>query len=459
MSERILVIEDDPSFAAMVQDALETKGITADIAGSAEDGLRILARGGYDLVLTDVMLPGMTGVEAIPRIQQVHPGVDVIVMTGHSTREVAMEAIRLGAYDYFSKPFSLAEMETVVRRALERRTLKAEVDALRKRLTSQPEPHGLIGQSEPMLQLKELVRKVARLDTTVLITGESGTGKEVVADAIHALSPRANGPFIKVNCAAIPENLLESELFGYEKGAFTGAQGMRRGKFELAARGSLLLDEIGDMPLFLQPKLLRAVESKKIERLGADSPVDVDVRIIAATHQDLEKLVESRAFRADLYYRLGIATVRIPPLRERKEDIPQLAEHFIKRAQARTGSSLEGLGRDASELLMAYSWPGNVRQLANMLERASIMAHGPLLTADDCRQALNLSPGSATPTARKGMSLRKTLEHLERELILDALRQSGGVQKEAANLLGISPTNLWNKLRKHGINSDNGHAA
>jgi len=453
MSARILVIEDDPSFGAMVQDALDVKGMASDLAGSAEEGLRLLATGRHELVLTDVMLPGMSGVEAIPRILAENPDALVIVMTGQSTREVAMEAIRLGAYDYFSKPFSLAELETVIRRALERRALQAETSALRRRLRDTPDDHGLVGQSEPMLRLKELVAKVAALDVTVLVTGESGTGKEVVSDAIHALSPRASGPFVKVNCAAIPENLLESELFGHEKGAFTGALTARKGKFELASKGTLLLDELGDMPLFLQPKLLRAVESKMIERLGAAAPMPVDVRIIAATHQDLPRLVEERAFRADLFYRLSIAQVRIPPLRERRDDIPLLAEHFIRRIHARTGCALRGLGRDGAAALMAESWPGNVRQLANAIERAAITAPGPQLTARDCALALGAAPTAApaAPAVPKGMTLRQTLESVERTLILEALRQCRGVQKEAARLLGVSPTNLWNKLQKHNI--------
>ncbi|GFK95970.1 Transcriptional regulatory protein ZraR [Fundidesulfovibrio magnetotacticus] len=460
MSERILVIEDDPSLGAMIQDALDVKGLSSRLAGSAEEGLELLGSGSYELVLTDVMLPGMSGVEAIPRILAAQPGVDVIVMTGQSTREVALEAIRHGAYDYFSKPFSLAELETVIRRALERRALRDESRALRRRLRDTPDDHGLVGQSEPMLRLKELVAKVAALDVTVLVTGESGTGKEVVADAIHALSPRASGPFVKVNCAAIPENLLESELFGHEKGAFTGALTARKGKFELAAKGSLLLDELGDMPLFLQPKLLRAVESKMIERLGAPAPMPVDVRIIAATHQDLPRLVEERAFRADLFYRLSIAQIRIPPLRDRREDIPLLAEHFIRRLHARTGCALEGLSRDGAEALMAQPWPGNVRQLANAIERAAITAPGPLFTARDCLQALGQAPAATAqpPALRPGMNLRQTLEDVERGLILEALRQAGGVQKEAARLLGLSPTNLWNKLQKHGIPGHGGGA-
>ncbi len=319
MAEKILVIEDDEAFRTMLVEALSTRGFSTVCAGSVEEGESRLAEGAFDLVITDVMLPGKSGIEAVSLIKELSPQTDVIVMTGYSTREKALEAVRRGAYDFFSKPFSLTELEIVIRRALERRGLRAELASLRSSLASAKGVPAIVGLSEGMRRVVEMIHRVAGLDTTVLVTGESGTGKEVVSDAIHALSGRAAGPFIKVNCAAIPENLLESELFGHEKGAFTGALALKKGKFELAQGGSLMLDELGDMPLFLQPKLLRAVEQKQIERVGGGRPIDIDIRIIAATNQDLPRLVEEKKFRADLYYRLSVAAIRIPPLRERKE--------------------------------------------------------------------------------------------------------------------------------------------
>ncbi len=456
MAEKILVIEDDEVFRAMLAEALSSKGFAPACAGSVEEGLARLAREPFDLVLTDVMLPGKSGIEAVSLIKELSPQTDVIVMTGYSTREKALEAVRRGAYDFFSKPFSLTELEIVIRRALERRGLRAELAVLRSTLATATGVPAIVGQSEGMRRVVEMIHRVAGLDTTVLVTGESGTGKEVVSDAIHALSRRAAGPFIKVNCAAIPENLLESELFGHEKGAFTVALAQKKGKFELAQGGSLMLDELGDMPLFLQPKLLRAVEQKQIERVGGGRPIDIDIRIIAATNQDLPRLVEEKQFRADLYYRLSVAVIHIPPLRERKEDLPLLVEHFLSRINVKLGVDLRGVSREAMGLLFEHDWPGNVRQLANVLERAAIMSSGEVLDAAQLREAFQArGGGAAVADADAGadhvVSLRQTLSDVERNMIEKALTRAGGVQKEAAALLGIGPKNLWNKIQKHGI--------
>ncbi|MFZ5812324.1 MAG: sigma-54-dependent transcriptional regulator [Thermodesulfobacteriota bacterium] len=458
MAEKILVIEDDEAFRTMLVEALSTRGFSTVCAGSVEEGMSRLAEGAFDLVLTDVMLPGKSGIEAVSLIKELSPQTDVIVMTGYSTREKALEAVRRGAYDFFSKPFSLTELEIVIRRALERRGLRAELASLRSSLASAKGVPTIVGQSEGMRRVVEMIHRVAGLDTTVLVTGESGTGKEVVSDAIHALSRRAAGPFIKVNCAAIPENLLESELFGHEKGAFTGALALKKGKFELAQGGSLMLDELGDMPLFLQPKLLRAVEQKQIERVGGGRPIDIDIRIIAATNQDLPRLVEEKTFRADLYYRLSVAAIRIPPLRERKEDLPLLVEHFLSRINVKIGTNLRGVSREAMGLLFEHDWPGNVRQLANVLERAAIMSTGDVLDAAQFREAFQVkngaaAPGGEEPGPERVVSLRQTLEDVERSMIEKALVRAGGVQKDAAAFLGISPKNLWNKIQKHGIDS------
>ncbi|OLN25566.1 sigma-54 dependent transcriptional regulator/response regulator [Desulfovibrio sp. DV] len=440
----------------MLCEALVSRDFDPVGVGSAEEGVARAKAEAFDLVLTDVRLPGMDGIEGLSRIKEAAPESEVIVMTGYSAREKALDAVRLGAYDFFAKPFSLAEMEVVLRRALERRALLAELRQLKSAMAAGRGPV-IVGQSPPMRAVVDMVRRVAPLDSTVLITGESGSGKEVVADAIQALSKRAETPFVKVNCAAIPENLLESELFGHEKGAFTGAVALKKGKFELANRGTIMLDEIGDMPLFLQPKLLRAVEQKQIERVGGAKPIDIDIRIIAATNQDLQSLVAQKLFRADLYYRLSVAAVPLPPLRERKEDLPLLVGHFLERIGPRVGVNLRGVSREGMQLLFDYDWPGNVRQLANLLERAAIMSAGEVLTAAEIGRALDSParpvPAEAGPDAlpEAAGNLRDTLQDMERNMILTALKKTRGSQKDAARSLGVSPKNLWNKIQKHRI--------
>ncbi|WP_419786954.1 sigma-54-dependent transcriptional regulator [Pseudodesulfovibrio sp.] len=454
MAERVLVVDDDRAFQGMLVEALTDKGYGVEAASSAEEGIRMAASGEFDLILHDIKLPGMSGLEALPHLAEAAPGVDVIVMTGYASKDSGVIAMQKGAYDYFTKPFSLSEMEVVVRRALEKRRLQAELAELRRRGGAGP-LRNIIGQSRVMVDLKKRITRVAELNADVLIMGETGTGKELVSDTIHAMSGRSSGPFIKVNCAAIPENLIESELFGHEKGAFTGAATARQGKFEQAEGGSILLDEIGDMSLNLQPKLLRAVEQKQAERLGGSRLVSYDVRIIAATNQELEARVNEGAFRRDLYYRLNVATLVLPPLRERKGDLPELAAFFLDRANRRMGTDIHSLSAGAMQLLFDYDWPGNVRQLANAVERAAIFCSGPVITEADVdqafskRQSRSASDALALPGA--GLPLREALRDYERTLIANALREAGGIQTQAAETLGISAKNLWNKLQKHGI--------
>ncbi|WP_461211311.1 sigma-54-dependent transcriptional regulator [Desulfocurvus sp. DL9XJH121] len=464
MKARILIIEDDAAFRAMLTEALGDRGYEIKAVGRAEDGLDMARSAPFDLVLTDVKLPGMSGVEAIPHLREASPSSDIIVMTAYSSKETAVEAVRRGAYDYFSKPFSLGELDVVVRRALDKRRLQNEVTALRETLRREGPAMRIIGGSPAMAEVRSMIERVAPLDSTVLITGESGTGKELAAETIRALSPRAGAPFIRVNCAAIPEHLVENELFGHEKGAFTGASGAQPGKFELAHTGTILLDEIGDMPLAVQPKLLRAVEQKQVERLGARRPLDVDVRIVAATNQPLAQLVREKTFREDLFYRLSVAVVELPPLRARREDIPQLARHFLSKVRASLGLDVRDISPQAMDALTAHHWPGNVRQLANVLERACITAASGLLEAADVARALDQGSkplGAPAPPAPAGpgepdpgqgpMDLRETLRRTERDLLVAALRRTGGKQTEAAALLGLSPKNLWAKLRKHDL--------
>jgi two-component system response regulator AtoC len=457
MAKRILVVDDDVAFRSMLTEALSDKGYEVSEAGSAEEGVENIRPGRFDLVLHDVKLPGMSGIEAIPRLRERDPNVDIIVMTGHSTRDSALKAMQEGAYDYFTKPFSLREMEIVIRRAMEKRRLQAEVDNLKQAIQDQGPARRIIGESEAMRQVKSMVQRVASLETDVLITGETGTGKELIADTIHALSRRAEKPFIKLNCAAIPENLLESELFGHEKGAFTGAAQTKRGKFELAEGGSILLDEIGDMPLHLQPKLLRAVEQKQVERIGGSKPLRFDVRIIAATNQELGQRVMDGEFRSDLYYRLNVASIQIPALRERLEDLPLLAEHFLHQINLRLGADLSSVSPQAMDQLFHYDWPGNVRQFVNTLERAAIFCEGPSITPADMDRAFQKGPPAPSTSVSTGppelpaLPLKDAVNEYEKGLILAALERSNGVQTEAASLLGITPKNLWNKLKKHGV--------
>jgi two-component system response regulator AtoC len=457
VAEKILVVDDDRAFQGMLVEALADKGYVVETAASAEDGIKKAGASNFDLILHDIQLPGMSGLEALKHLAEVAPGVDVIVMTGYGSKESGVTAMQQGAYDYFEKPFSLREMEVVVRRALEKRRLQVELAELKRRGGSSP-LHNIIGQSGPMMAVKERIGRVAELNADVLIMGETGTGKELVADTIHALSARAKAPFVKINCAAIPENLIESELFGHEKGAFTGATSMKQGKFELAKGGSLMLDEIGDMPLHLQPKLLRAVEQKQAERVGGSKPIRYDVRIIAATNQELEQRVRDGGFRSDLYYRLNVATLILPPLRERKSDLPELAEFFLDRANRRLGTDITGVSAEAMEIFFNYDWPGNVRQFANAVERAAIFCTSTRITPAEVDQAFtNARPcaddGVCLPTG-DGLPLKQALAEYEKALIENALRASGGVQTEAASALGVSAKNLWNKLRKHGISPE-----
>ena len=454
MAKRILVVDDDRAFQGMLVEALTDKGYVVDTASTAEDGIKKAGAGNFDLILHDIKLPGMSGLDALPRLAEAAPGVDVIVMTGYASKDSGVVAMQRGAYDYFTKPFSLGEMEVVVRRALEKRRMQTELQELKRRGGTSPLSN-IIGQSAPMMALKERIARIAGLNTDVLIMGETGTGKELVSDTLHALSGRAKGPFVKINCAAIPENLIESELFGHEKGAFTGANAMKQGKFELAKGGSVMLDEIGDMPLHLQPKLLRAVEQKQAERVGGAKPVKFDVRIIAATNQELEQRVEEGEFRSDLYYRLNVATLILPPLRERKSDLPQLAEFFLERANRRLGTDIAGVTSDAMEIFFNYDWPGNVRQFANAVERAAIFCASNMIAPADVDQAFSnarpVADAMMTMPTGEGLPLKQALIEYEKMLIENALRACGGTQTEAARALGVSAKNLWNKLRKHGI--------
>ena len=453
MPERLLVVDDDPQVQFMLRTALTAKGFESAVVPSAEAALEQLRAEPFDLVLLDVLLEGMSGMEALPLILRLDPQLPVIIMTGHGSREMAFQAMKIGAYDFFEKPCKLEELMIVIRRALERRSLVREVSALSERLDSRLRLENIVGRSGAMRAVFKLMAKVVDTDVTVLLRGESGTGKELIAQAIHHNSQRRGKPFVTLNCVAIPETLLESELFGHEKGSFTGAIAQKPGKFELANTGTIFLDEIGDMSLATQAKILRALQERECERVGGTEMVSLDVRIIAATNKDLDKAVEDGSFREDLYYRLNVFSICIPPLRDRKEDIPPLVEHFVRLYGRRHAKNATGLTAEAMRAFLRYDGPGNVRELENYVQRAVVMTEEEII-GTDC-----LLPHVVTyqprlpeePAVDPGHSLDDTLADLERKIIQGALRRTGGVQKRAADLLGITERSLWHRVKKLGI--------
>jgi len=450
MAERIVIAEDDEDLAFVLREALIRNQYEVEIAPTAGALLERLRAGAYDLVLLDVKLPDMDGLDALPKCRELAPETPIIVMTAHGTRQIAMEAITRGAYDFFTKPLKMAEFQVVVARALDRRRLQQQVKVLRA-----GQPTGfeeIIGQCEPLKRVLDMAQRAAPTDLTILIQGESGTGKEVLAQAIHRLSLRKDGPLIPVNAAAIPEGLLESELFGHERGAFTGAIRARPGRFELADGGTLFLDEIGDMPLSMQVKILRALQERKIERVGGVKSIGVDVRIVAATHQNLEKMVADGRFRQDLFYRLQGVTLRLPPLRERVDDLPTLVGYLLERAAQRLWRTAATVTPEAMRCLWTYQWPGNVRELQHTLEAAMVLSDGVIMP-EHLPVAVQ-SSGAPSPLAvdpimkLAGGSLDDMLEESERRMILDALGKAGGVQARAAKILGISERSLWYRVKK-----------
>jgi two-component system NtrC family response regulator len=444
---RVLVVDDEPAQREMVAGFLRKRGFEVAEAPDGDAALTHFRQEACDLVLTDQKMPGMSGLELIGALRAVNPEAQVIIMTAYGTIETAVAAIRSGAADYLTKPLNLDELLHRIARVRERQRLLGENRELRLALAERHRVEGIIGDSGRMQEVLSVVSRVATSDATVLIRGESGTGKELIARAIHYASSRAAGPLVTVNCAALPETLLESELFGHERGAFTGATALRRGRFELAHGGTLFLDEIGDLPAHLQVKLLRVLQERQFERVGGSRPVAVDVRIIAATHQDLEARIRDGRFRDDLYYRINVVTIVLPPLRERREDLPPLIDHFLRVFAAKNRKTVRGLTRDAREALLRYDYPGNVRELENLIERAVVLTRGEVIDMADLPLTLDAPPGSGEPPT----GLVSAVEGLERAMIRDALGRAGGVQTRAADALGISERVLRYKLRKYGL--------
>ncbi len=444
---RILVVDDEPAQLELVSGFLARHGYEVLTASTGAAALERFRTEPVELILTDQKMPGLSGLDLLRAARAAHPEVAVIVMTAYGTIEHAVAAIKGGATDYLTKPLNLDELLHRIGQVRDRHRLLTENRELREALRERHRVEGIIGESGRMQEVLSLILRVAPSDATVLIRGESGTGKELIAKAIHYASPRAEGPLVTVNCAALPENLLESELFGHEKGAFTGASALRRGRFELAHGGSLFLDEIGDVPPHLQVKLLRVLQEREIERVGASRPLPVDVRLIAATHRDLEEMVRRGEFRDDLYYRINVVTIAVPPLRERREDIPPLLEHFLEKFARANGKTIRGLTREARDALLRYDYPGNVRELENLIERAVVLTRDEVIGAGDLPLSLTEREKETTDAA----SLTAAVEGLERRLIRAALARADGVQTRAAELLGISERVLRYKLKKYGL--------
>ena len=435
MKSRVLIVDNDAEMVSMLERHLEREGhAVTGLTGGAEAGAA-LAREEFDLVLTDLVMEPMDGLALLREAQRLQPRCRIILMTAFASVETAIEAMRQGAYDYLTKPFKLPQLSVVVRRALEDQRLRDEVRQLRAQVQQRYSFDNILGRSKAMRVVFDQIQAVAETETTVLLLGESGSGKELVARAIHAHSLRRDGPFVALNCAAIPDALLESELFGHERGAFTGADRKRRGLFVEAQGGTLFLDEIAEMPLALQVKLLRAIQDRSVRPVGGNEETRVDLRILSATNQDLPAFVRQNRFREDLYYRLAVIPIRVPSLRERTEDILPLAEHFRERAVASLGRSVEGFDEEAAKWLLHHRWPGNVRELENMVERAVALARGPVITRNQLTTEF-------TPGERSEAGVRPTLAEVESDYIRRVLEETRGNKRDAAKILGISVRTL-----------------
>jgi DNA-binding NtrC family response regulator len=445
----ILIIEDEAKMRRLLELNLGEEGFKTLSAGDAETGLKLLASEPVHLVLTDLKLPGMSGLELLHAAKQQNPALPVVVMTAFGSVETAVEAMKAGASDYVLKPFSLAEIRMVVHKELDHSRLREENRSLREALGQKYSHPNIVARSPKMQEVLATVERVAPTNSTVLLGGESGVGKDLIARVIHEKSRRASGPFVKINSTAIPENLLESELFGYEKGAFTGAVTSKPGKFELADKGTLFLDEIGDVPAATQVKLLRVLQEREFERLGGMRTVKVDVRLLAATNRDLRAALEEGTFREDLYYRLNVVPIDIAPLRERKEDIPDLANLFLERFAKDSGRQLRGISPAAMQVLLAHYWPGNVRELQNVIERGCALASGAEIDVSDVQ--LDLPRNRASAATERFLPEGMTLDQWEDEMIREALKRANGNKSQAARLLGLSRNALRYRLSKIGI--------
>jgi DNA-binding NtrC family response regulator len=450
MAHRILVVDDDTLFREFVTETLSRKAYEVHSAENGQRAVAMMEEADYDLVLSDIRMPLMDGLQVLERTRQLQPDARVIMITAHATVASAVDAIRRGAHDYIEKPCSPDEIDVRIQNALEAQELRRENTRLQTELEGRYSFGSMVGKTRAMEEVYDLVETVAKSRSTVLITGESGTGKELVARAIHYNSPRRNRPFVKLNCAALPQDLIESELFGHEKGAFTGAVKQTKGRFELADGGTLLLDEISEIEPPLQAKLLRVLQEREFERIGSGHTIKVDVRIVATTNRNLQDEIDKGHFREDLFYRLNVIPVRMPSLRDRKADVPLLAEHFLDKYNRENGKSISSLTARALDILMSYDWPGNVRELENYLERAVVICQEPQIS--ESHLPLDVLTGAPRSAASDdGMSVGTTVHEMEKRLILKTLESCDGNRTTAADILGISSRTLRNKLHEYGM--------
>jgi len=456
---RILVADDHDAVREGMAIALSRLGHEVLAVKGGGEAIAAYRKKPADVVVTDLRMIPVDGIQVVKGLREIDPDATVLVVSAHGTIAIAVEAMRAGAIDFIEKPFSpdvlRARVEKAVEIARERRgarTARGRAEAFAEDLVREHDPHGLVGSSEPMRRVLDQVHRVAATDATVLVLGESGTGKELVARAIHGASARATQPFVSISCAAVPETLLESELFGHERGAFTGAVRRKLGRFELANGGTIFLDEVGEIPAAVQVKLLRVVQERQLERVGGEETIDVDVRVVSATNRDLEKAVETGRFREDLYYRLNVVPIQLPPLRDRPGDVAELARFFVARLAPRMGRKVTGIAPEALAMLERHRWPGNVRELENVIEQALVFADGEVVGPADLPEGLRRTPAApGLPVPSGDRSLTAILEELEEQLILSAYERARGVKAETARLLGIKPSALYYKLEKYGI--------
>jgi len=451
----ILVADDDASIRSLLQQLLVDQGYSVLEAATGTEVVQQVGQASPDLVIMDVRMPELDGIEALQKVKTLSPKTNVLIMTAFGSSNFAIKAMELGAFDYITKPFELDKISHTVRRAFDYQDLAQEVEVLRDEISTLVQTERIVGNSAPMQEVYKTVGKVAKADATVLVTGESGTGKELVAEALHFNSNRRSGPMVKVSCAALPETLLEAELFGHEKGSFTGAMAMRKGRFELADKGTIFLDEIAEMSLATQTKLLRVLQERKIERVGSSLPIKVDIRVICATNKDLQKLVEQSKFRDDLFYRLNVISIHMPPLRERKEDIAALVEHFLAKHRYSATAQPAAISEEALKRLTEYDWPGNVRELENVVERAVVLSRGQIITSRELpfgdHEAGDREDGGGEEVSAERSFFKKSVAQFEKDLIMKALRDATGNRSKAAEMLGIYRRLLYAKIKEYGL--------
>ncbi len=459
LKEKILAVDDEQSMREFLEIMLKKEDYRVSLASNGEEVLRLIEKDIFDLVLLDIRMPKMDGIAVLKKIKALSPETIVIMITAYASADTAIKAMKEGAYDYITKPFKIEEIKLIIKNALEKKNLQKENILLKQVVRDRYHFDNILGQSQKMLALYDLLEKVSPTKTNILITGESGTGKELAAKAIHYNSPRKDCPFVTLNCGAIPESLIESELFGHMKGAFTDAIATKKGLFEVADEGTLFLDEISELPLLMQVKLLRVLQDREFKRVGGTEDIRVDVRIIAATNKDLEEAVREKRFREDLFYRLNVIQIKLPPLRERKEDIPLLAMHFLKKFSGELNKAISNFSVEALQLLLNYAYPGNVRELQNIVERAVALEITQELTAQNLRsyldEHLQAKKGAwDLDIPIDGIDLEALVAEIERTLLLKALDKTHGIKKKAADLLGINFRSMRYRLEKYGLNDE-----